>query len=147
VSAIDGRLTTAEGEIDTLQSDLTTLEGEFDAYVISNDAAVAAIDGRLTTAEGEIDTLQSDLAALEAVAWVDEKFVVDAQIISDGFVTLANTPELGSVIAFVDRLAIFEGASEDFTMSGAVLTFLNQLVSPGNQTLQVGDEVRVKYRA
>ena len=48
--------------------------------------------------------------------------------------------------AFVDRLAIHEGAGEDYSISGTTMTFLNELVSPGQQALTVGDTVYVKYQ-
>lgn len=226
-TSVEAKLVSLQGEIDAEETARATLEGEFDAYVISNDAALAqeisdriadvdaeearalaaegVLQGNIDTVsaglaqeildraadvdaeearalaaegvlQGNIDTVAANLAqeiidraadvdaeearalaaesaldgrvsTLEAIVWYSEKFVVDATILSNGFVTLANTPESGSVIANVDRLSIFEGAAEDFTMAGAVMTFLNQLVSPGNQALQVGDEIRVKYRA
>lgn len=59
--AIQGDLDIAEGEIDTLQSD------------------VLGIDGRLTTAEGEIDTLQSDLLALDGRVSTAESDIVNLQ--------------------------------------------------------------------
>ena len=61
VSGLDGRLTTAEGEINTLQSDLSAL----DVRVGDAEGDISALDGRVTTAEGEIDGLQSDLSALD----------------------------------------------------------------------------------
>lgn len=77
LNALDGRVTTAEGEIDTLQSDLNAAE-ELIATKASQEAlnalsntvegqgsAIGGLDTRLTTAEGEIDTLQSDLARVE----------------------------------------------------------------------------------
>jgi hypothetical protein len=112
--------------------------------VLDRTADVDAEETRALNAESALDLRIDDL---EAVAWYNEKFVVDATILSNGFVTLAHTPKAGSIVANVDRLSIFEGASEDFTVAGAVMTFLNELVSPGQQALQVGDEIRVKYQA
>ncbi len=48
--------------------------------------------------------------------------------------------------AFVDRLAIHQGAAEDYTISGVTMTFLNDLVSPGQSQIGNGDTVYVKYQ-
>ena len=68
VKGINTRLTTAEGEIDTLQNDvkgintrLKTAEGEIDALKTN----VGKIGDRLTTAEGEIDTLQGKVNGID----------------------------------------------------------------------------------
>lgn len=50
VDGLDGRLTTAEGEIDTLQQDLDKAEED-----------LGKVTERVTTAEGEIDTLQGEM--------------------------------------------------------------------------------------
>jgi hypothetical protein len=56
-NALDTRVTTAEGEIDTLQTDMLT-------KATNND--LSALDTRVTTAEGEIDDLQADILTLTA---------------------------------------------------------------------------------
>jgi predicted nucleic acid-binding Zn-ribbon protein len=147
-------------EIVTLINSIdTTNDQAFAGYVLSNDAAVAALDGRLDTAEGEIDTLQSDVAdhetritALEgalAPIWAPAfKKDLTPTDISNGYVDLPHQAISGSVIAFVDRLAIHE--TEEFTVSvvGGVtrITFVGPLVSPGNQSLDANDNVFVKYQ-
>jgi hypothetical protein len=54
-----------------------------------------------------------------------------------------------SIVASVGRLMIHEGASYDFTLSsvGGVtrMTFVNSLVTPGQEKLAAGDVVFVKY--
>ena len=82
LAAVDGRLATAEGEIDALQAEdtaikeaatalagrVTTAEGEITALKGEDTAikeAATALAGRVTTAEGEIDTLQADVAAIK----------------------------------------------------------------------------------
>jgi hypothetical protein len=68
--------------------------------------------------------------------------------ISNGYVDLPHEAVSGSVIAFVDRLAIHE--TEEFTVSvvGGVtrITFAGPLVSPGQQSLDANDNVFVKYQ-
>lgn len=124
-------------DVDAEEARALAAEGVLDGKIDAEEARALAAEGLL---DGRID-------ALEAVIWYDEKFTVNAGILAAGSVTLAHTPKAKSVIAFVDRLGIFEGAAEDFTMAGAVMTFVNALVSPGNQALQSGDEIRVKYQA
>jgi hypothetical protein len=147
-------------EIVTLINSIdTTNDQAFAGYVLSNDAAVAAIEGRVTTAEGEINTLQSDVAdhetritALEgalAPVWAPAfKKDLTPTDISNGYVDLPHEAVSGSVIAFVDRLAIHE--TEEFTVSvvGGVtrITFVGPLVTPGQQSLDANDNVFVKYQ-
>ena len=54
LAAVDGRLVTAEGEIDALQAKDTAIE-----------EAATALAGRVTTAEGEIDALQGEVAGIK----------------------------------------------------------------------------------
>lgn len=65
VTSLDGRLTTAEGEIDTLQSNVTNLQGRMttaEGEIDTLQSNVVSLDGRLDTAEPEIDTLQSQMS-------------------------------------------------------------------------------------
>ena len=93
--------------------------------------------------QSQIDGHETRIDVLESVVWVKEKFSISNGQTS---VTLAHSPEAGSMSAWVDRLAIHEGASEDFTVSGTTMTFLNDLVSPGQSQLGSGDTVYVKYQ-
>jgi len=141
VDAEETRALAAEG---VLQGNIDTVASNLAQEILDRAADVDAEETRALAAESALDVRVS---SLEAVAWYNEKFVVDATILSNGFVTLSHSPKSGSIVANVDRLSIFEGAAEDFTIAGSVMTFLNQLVSPGQQALQVGDEIRVKYQA
>lgn len=120
VAAVEGRVTTAEGEIDALQSD------------------VADHETRITT-------LESALAPVWAPAFKKD---LDATDISNGYINLPDLVVPNSVIAFVDRLAIHE--TEEFTLStvGGVtrITFTGPLVSPGQQSLDANDNIYVKYQ-
>ena len=74
VSALDTRVTAAEGEIDTLQSDATALatrvtsaEGDIaqsQTDIGNLNVSIQGLQDRTTTAESKIDTLQSDATAL-----------------------------------------------------------------------------------
>lgn len=106
------------------------LQAEEDARIAADDA----LDTRVTSLENAL-----------VPTWVKEKFVYGTDFSSTS-VTLSNSVIAGSVSAFVDRLAIHEGASEDFTVSGSTVTFLNSLVGTGIQKLQNGDVVYFKYQ-
>lgn len=120
VAAVEGRVTTAEGEIDSLQSD-----------VADHETRITALEGALTP------------------TWAPAfKKDLDSTDVSNGYIDLPHLVVPNSVIAFVDRLAIHE--TEEFTVStvGGVtrLTFTGPLVSPGQQSLDANDNIYVKYQ-
>lgn len=125
----------------------TALQGEIDAEEVARAAADVTLQNNInaeSSARQAADTaLDGRLDVLEARVWVKEKFsIVNGQT----SVTLSFVPFAGSMSAFVDRLAIHEGASEDYTVSGTTMTFLNDLVSPGQSQIGNGDTVYVKYQ-
>lgn len=68
ISAVDTRLTTAEGNITSQASSITTLQNEMDATetaTSANNTAITGLDTRLTTAEGSITSSASDITALD----------------------------------------------------------------------------------
>lgn len=98
--------------------------------------AFAAVDGRLDV--------------LEAIEWATPfKKTLTNTDISNGYINLPHQAvETNGMSAYVDRLAIHQG--EDYTLSvvGGVtrITFAGDLVSPGNQQLQNGDSIYVRYQ-
>lgn len=87
------------------------------------------------------------------VEFYKEKYSVTSTLTTGAFFDLDFVAEVNSISAFVDRLAIHEGASEDFTVSytggaGGVtrITFVNDLVTPGQSQLSNGDSVYFKYQ-
>lgn len=76
VSALDTRVTTAEGEITSQASSITQLESDLstaESNISGNATAISSIDTRVTNAEGqitsqatEINTLSSDLTTAES---------------------------------------------------------------------------------
>lgn len=123
------------------------IENGFAKLQTSSGVAVMPVADQDLAVKKYVDQADSALDArldvLEAVVWVKEKFsIVNGQTT----VTLSFTPKSGSVSAFVDRLAIHEGAGEDYAISGTTMTFLNDLVSPGQSQLGNGDTVYVKYQ-
>lgn len=144
-----------------LQSNIDTVSANLAQEILDRQADVDAEETRALAAEGVLqsnidseesariaadDALDVRVSVLESVVFFKEKFVLTSTDISNGFVTLAHSPESNSMSAFVDRLAIHEGASEDYSISGTTMTFLNSLVSPGQENLQAGDTVYVKYQ-
>jgi hypothetical protein len=125
----------------------SALQGEIDAEEIARAAADVTLQNNINAEQSARIAADSALdvrvGVLEAVVWVKEKFsIVNGQT----SVTLGFTPKANSMTAFVDRLAIHEGAAEDFTISGTTMTFLNDLVSPGQSQIGNGDTVYVKYQ-
>lgn len=128
----------------------SALQGEIDAEEVARAAADVTLQNNINSEESARiaadNALDGRLDVLEAVVWFKEKFsIVNGQT----SVTLTHVPKAGSMSAFVDRLAIHEGASEDYTIGGVggkTMTFLNDLVSPGQSSLGNGDTVYVKYQ-
>ena len=74
-------------------------------------------------------------------------------VLASNYYDLDFVAEVDSIIAFVDRVAMHQGASEDFTVSytGGVsgvtrITFVNALVTPGQQKLAAGDKLYFNYQ-
>lgn len=107
------------------------------------------IDNEEARAISAESALSGRVGVLEAKAWYKHKVVLSGTDITNGFVSLPHLAQV--VIAFVDRLSIHEGASEDYTIStvGGVskITFLNDMVSGGATPLESGDMVYFKYQA
>lgn len=141
LSNVDGTALNSLSEIVTaFQSADSSLNGAITALSTGLSADIDAEEAARIAGD---DALDARLDLIEAVVWFKEKFsIVNGQT----SVTLSFAPKASSMSAFVDRLAIHEGASEDYTISGTTMTFLNDLVSPGNSQLGNGDTVYVKYQ-
>lgn len=114
-------------------------------------AAINDDENFAATIAGQIGALDTRADALEAAS-VEfkpvEKFVLDATDISNGYITLSYLAIQHSLRVSVDRLAIHQGAANDYTVStfGGVtrITFVNSLVTSGQEQLSVGDQVYVE---
>ena len=115
------------------------------AYVDQEVSAEAAARASVDSAHN------SRISALEAKAFHKFSKQLTSTDVANGYITLPHLIEDKSSMAHIGRLAIHEGASFDYTVStvGGVsrITFLNSLVSPGQESLDVGDYVFVQYRA
>lgn len=77
-----------------------------------------------------------------------QKIVITEQHITSGYIELPHTNIVpDSIVAFIDRLGIFEG--EDFNLivsqGKTRLVFANSLIAGGNEEIESGAELRVKY--
>lgn len=132
-SNVEAKLDSLQSEIDAEESARASGDASLAQDILNEQNARVSADNAL---DGRLDVL-------EARVWVKEKFsIVNGQT----SVTLSFAPLANSMSAHVDRLAIHEGASEDYTVSGTTMTFLNDLVSPGNSQIGNGDTVYVKYQ-
>lgn len=138
-------------------SDVDSVNGQVGTVVLQSDdiglpvavRGATEVQAALVQLDTDLGAAESAITALEgaSVQFVQEKFVLGAGDITNGYVTLANLAIAASINAFVDRLAIH--ATDDYTLStvGGVtrITFVGSLVTPGQEKLAAGDVVRVKY--
>ena len=68
ISSLETRMTAAEGDIDNLQSDISTAEGD-----------ISSLKSRMTTAEGDIDTLQADMTTAKGNISALQADITEAQ--------------------------------------------------------------------
>jgi hypothetical protein len=126
---------TAPAILDTIHEIAAALQNE--------QSTTTTILSQLVDHENRIDSLESK-------TWFKKKITINSTHITNGYVDLDHTAVAGSVSAFVDRLAIHEGASEDYTLSIVAgktrVTLLNQLIAPGLQALDVSDNLYFKYQ-
>ena len=79
-----------------------------------------------------------------------EVYQVSSTLATGAYFDLAFEIEPNSMCAFVDRLAIHEGLDYDYTISTVSgvsrVTFINALVTPGQQQLSLGDTIFFSYQ-
>lgn len=122
----------------------------------SSDITLPSMIRNASTVHGALDALDLDLQlaesaiqSLQAGVWAfyKEKFTLTSTNISNGYIDLAHEVEAASIHAFVDRLAIFE--DDDYTISvvggKTRMTFSGSLASGGDEELEAGDVIQVKY--
>jgi hypothetical protein len=87
------------------------------------------------------------------IIWHKESYAVLTALSLGAFFDLAHVAEVDSISAFVDRLAIHQGASDDYSVDytggaggNTRIYFLNTLVGSGAQQLTSGDTVFFKYQ-
>jgi hypothetical protein len=121
----------------TLNGAITALSTGLSADIAAEEAARIAADAALST--------RTDV--LESVTWKKQKFAMSNGQIA---ISLAFTPVAGSVSMFVDQVPMHEsidaGASDDFSVSGSSVSFINDFSATGNKKMQNNDTVYVKYQ-
>jgi hypothetical protein len=129
----------------------SALQGEIDAEEIARAAADATlqtnINSEAATRLAADNALDARVDVLESVTWKKQKFAMSNGQIS---ITLAFTPVAGSVSMFVDQVPMHEsidsGATDDFSVSGTSVSFINDFSATGNKKMQNNDTVYVKYQ-
>lgn len=144
------RLTAAEGDIDSLETRMNAVEGDvgiLQSSMATAEGAIDAVEARLDTAESDIDALQSDVAALQGSSEQHERIVLTSQMISNGYIDLAQSPKAGTtpkLLVYPDRLWLVP--TDDFTRVNARITWNVASVGPsGEEALVAGDIVHVWY--
>jgi len=129
-SALDGRLTTAEGEIDTLQSGLAQ-------ELLDRASADSALDGRITALE---------TAPPGMIAHKMSPITVSAsELVS---IDCEHEAKAMSLHVFVGRLAVHEGVDYTVSVVGGKtrITWAGTLVNPtGVESIELGDRVYISY--
>lgn len=129
-SGLDGRLTTAEGEIDTLQSGLAQ-------ELIDRASADSALDARIVALE---------TAPPGMIAHKMSPITVGAGELS--YIDCEHQAKAMSLHVFVGRLAVHEGVDYTVSVVGGKtrITWAGSLVHPsGVESIELGDRVYISY--
>lgn len=139
---------TLQSNLDSESSARQSADNTLQSNIDSEESARIAADSSL---QSEIDAAEGRLDSLEARAYKKEKFTLTSTDISNGYVDLGFEARENSIRAFVGRLAIHEGAGEDYTVSvvGGVtrVTFVGNMVNPSEEQLTAGDVLHFSYEA
>lgn len=143
--ALEIRVGTAEGEIDTLQSEMDAVEasvaGKLDASLKGALNGVAELDS-----SGKVPA--SQLPSISSVAAVKMSAVtLTAQQVTDGYLDLSHEALSGSIHVYCDRLAILEGLDYSVSVVGGVsrLTWIGPSAAGSEEEFSEGDVVYVQY--
>jgi hypothetical protein len=140
-----------QGGVDQLITDLDAevtraQNAEIDIMAEVNTNSTVAND-RWTLTQANDAAIDARVDILESVTWKKQKFAMSNGQIA---ISLAFTPVAGSVSMFVDQVPMHEsidaGASDDFSVSGSSVSFINDFSATGNKKMQTNDTVYVKYQ-
>lgn len=144
-----------QGEIDAEEiaraaADVTlqnNIDAEESARIAADSALQAEIDAEEVARAAADSALDARVDVLESITNKKEKFGMSNQQTS---ITLAHTPIAGSLMIFVDQVPMHEsldaGATDDWSVSGTTVTFINDYSATGNKKMQANDTVYVKYQ-
>ena len=149
ISAEQTRAETAETELAAdIAQEIVDRAAAITALATSTQLLIQAESTARVDADGALDVR---LDVLEAREFYKMKFILTAQDISNGYVELGHEALAKSIVAAVGRLMIHEGVGEDFEVSVVAgvtrMTFVGNLVSPGQERLDAGDVLFVRYMA
>lgn len=101
LTSLTARVTTEEGNVDTLQSDLTALTGRVtteEGNVDTLQSDLTALAARVTTEEGNVDTLQSDVSQAQTDITTNSTNISNLVDGTDSFSSLvATTASIGDL--------------------------------------------------
>lgn len=143
--ALEVRVGTAEGEIDTLQSEMDAVElsvaGKLDASQKGAANGVAELDATGKVPASQLPNISS-VAAVKMAA-----ITLSAQQVTDGYLDLSHEALSGSIHVFCDRLAILEGLDYSVSVVGGVsrLTWIGPSVAGAEEEFSEGDVVYIQY--
>ena len=123
-------------------SRFTADSAEASARMAADSSLSNAIAQEVSDRQAAITDLQSYVDA--RVAFTSESFTLSATDITNGYITLANAPRVGTVQGYIDRLVMFDG--EDYSVSGAKVTFMGDVAAGGAEALVAGDIVKFRYQ-
>lgn len=120
VSAINSRLTTAEGELFTAQGDITSLDSDLagiDSRLTSAEADIVTVEGNIASIESSITSVQSDIASVESNIAAEESARISAVDALDSSVSSIQT----SVTSLGNRMTAAEGDIGDLEAADATM--------------------------
>ena len=121
INVLEGRMDTAEDDIDALEGRMTTAEGDINT---ANDA-IDALEGRMDTAEDDIDALEGRMTTVEGVA------ATAVQSGSgDNYITVGKTGTKLTVAADVcTNIANATDAATQLADASAVKTYVDNQIT------------------
>ena len=147
INDLYGAISALGGSVGSNLTDaIDELQRSIDLESSNRETSSAAI---LSEAKGYSDGNKQQILNLLSQALVKkQKIIINSEHVSQGYVELPYTNiVLDSVDAFVDRLGVFE--NEDFELSivgdKTRLTFINSFAAGGDEEIESGSELRVKY--
>lgn len=94
-----------------------------------------------------VNKAQLDAVASTAVQFVKERKVVDAGMLSAGYIDLQFQAKANSINFFVDRLVMHQDVDYSVSVVGGVtrITFLDPMLEPSPEALAIDDNININY--
>jgi hypothetical protein len=150
IADIESKNTEQDGRLDAVETKDAEQDGRLDSTETKNteqDGRLTSVESKNTEQDGRLDSAESRLDDIEAATRVAYKARFIAATADLAYIDLPHNADANSLLVTVDRLVAFEG--DDYTVSvvGGVtrITWINSLVSPGDEALAVGDYIGYQY--